>query len=74
MGAGGWGQRGWELLRGITWIRGLQALSGKEEGEGTTARKERVGFIEQAAPTKETQGQVFQWIPHGMSQFEPDCR
>lgn len=37
----------------LTWIRGLQALNRKEEGEGTTAGKECVCFVEQAAPTKE---------------------
>lgn len=48
----------------------------RENGGGTKAGKECVCFAEQAAPTKETYGQVFQRIHPCMSQFgaEDLCR
>lgn len=56
--------------RGVTWIKGLQAVSRKEEGGGTKAGKDCVCFREQAVPTKEMEDQVFHRILHCRSKFE----
>lgn len=60
------------LQQKITQIRGLKAVSKREEREGPEAREECVGFAEEAVPNKERYGQVFHQISPWVSQFEWD--
>ena len=55
---------------GIIQIRGLKAMCReKKKREGQKQGEKMCPFAEQAAPAKETYGQVFQWIHPCMSQF-----